>query len=365
MPNAIRTGIVGANMAGGLGGSWGVAAHLPALSANPAFDVVAVATTQEATALATAEHFGIPKAYGDAQDMMRDPDIDLIAICTRVTTHKHLVEMALDAGKHVFCEWPLGVSLIEAEQLAARARHVGVKTMIGLQSRQSPAISKARAIIATGEIGEVQACQVMHSGPWAAVVPKANVAIQLAEGGGNFTTIRGGHTLDALCSLAGPIAEVSATGQTVCPDVRILETGEIFTRTCWDQMAIIGTSKSSAMVSLQLHGGPGAAAGIRIEVTGSKGSLLIEGSPLRGIQMAELTLATIAPDGSRTNVALDNTPFGGNPMIGNVARGYAELAAAVAEGRDPEPGFENAVVLHRLVDAVARSAAEGRLVSAL
>jgi predicted dehydrogenase len=78
-----------------------------------------VATSSQETADAAATAFGAKKAYGKATGLFQDRDIDLIAVCVRVPDHRELVLGALAAGKHVYCEWPLGRNLAEAEEMAS------------------------------------------------------------------------------------------------------------------------------------------------------------------------------------------------------------------------------------------------------
>jgi len=75
------------------------------------------------------------------------PDVDAVAICVRVPKHKELVEVALAAGKHVYCEWPLARSSEEAQMLLELARDKRVVHMVGLQARQSPVLLHARKLI--------------------------------------------------------------------------------------------------------------------------------------------------------------------------------------------------------------------------
>jgi predicted dehydrogenase len=69
--------------------------------------------------------------------------------------HKSLLLPAIDAGKDVFCEWPLARNLPEAREIVQLAKNKGVKTAIGLQARQDPAILKAKEIVRSGQIGKV------------------------------------------------------------------------------------------------------------------------------------------------------------------------------------------------------------------
>ena len=70
--------------------------------------------------------------------MAKHPEVDLVAVVVRVPGHKDLVMAGLQANKAVFCEWPLGANLAEAQEMASFAKEHGLKTIVGLQARSDP-----------------------------------------------------------------------------------------------------------------------------------------------------------------------------------------------------------------------------------
>src|SRR5579859_6574407 len=110
MPAKLRVGIVGATVTVG-GSGWGAHAHVPALNALPDYELKAVCTAHAETARASAAAFGAELAFNNFEDMVARPDIDLMTVVVRVPGHRALVVRALEAGKAVFCEWPLGATL--------------------------------------------------------------------------------------------------------------------------------------------------------------------------------------------------------------------------------------------------------------
>src|ERR1051325_5299651 len=154
MTDRIRVGIVGATVTQG-GSGWGANPHVPALKALPHYELTAVCTAHEETAREAAAAFGATRGFHRFSDMTADPEVDLIVVCVRVPGHRELVMAGLQAGKAVFCEWPLGASLAEAEQMAGLARQRALKTMVGLQGRSEPTIQYAADLIRQGYIGEV------------------------------------------------------------------------------------------------------------------------------------------------------------------------------------------------------------------
>src|SRR5262245_14161235 len=134
MADKIRVGIVGATVTQG-GSHWGANAHVPALQALPGSQLHAVCTSREDTAKASAQAFSAERAFHRYSDMASHPDVDLLVVCVRVPGHRELVVAGLQAGKPVFCEWPLGANLAEAEEMAGLARQRSLKSMVGLQGQ--------------------------------------------------------------------------------------------------------------------------------------------------------------------------------------------------------------------------------------
>lgn len=170
MAKPIRAGIIGASAEGG----WALEGHVPAVQRLDGLEFAAVATNSQKTADASAKAFGVPAAYANGMDLIRAPGIDLVTAATRLPAHRELVLAALAAGKHVYCEWPLGRGTGEAEEMAAAAQQAaqaaGVHVAIGLQLRGSPAVMKARTLIASGTIGRVLSVSVYSA---TAGLPKA------------------------------------------------------------------------------------------------------------------------------------------------------------------------------------------------
>src|SRR5260370_6230840 len=115
----IRVGIIGANPDRG----WAAEAHIPALkSLSDDFKITALSTTRRESADAASKLFGAPLAFDNHQDLVNSADVDVVAITVKVPYHLELATAALEAGKAVYCEWPLGNGLIEAASLAALAK---------------------------------------------------------------------------------------------------------------------------------------------------------------------------------------------------------------------------------------------------
>src|SRR5207245_4005821 len=110
----IRVGIIGANPDRG----WAAQAHIPALkSLSNDFEITALSTSRRDSADAAARLFGVAAAFYNHQDLVNSSNVDVVAITVKVPYHLELATAALDAGKAVYCEWPLGNGLSEAEML--------------------------------------------------------------------------------------------------------------------------------------------------------------------------------------------------------------------------------------------------------
>src|SRR5258705_4217825 len=143
----IRVGIIGANPDRG----WAAQAHIPALtSLSDDFEITALSTTRRESADAASKLFGVPAAFDNHQELVNSPAVDVVAVTVKVPYHLELATAAIGAGKAVYCEWPLGNGLREAETLAALAKKKGVLAVAGLQARSAPAVAWVHDLIQQG-----------------------------------------------------------------------------------------------------------------------------------------------------------------------------------------------------------------------
>src|SRR3546814_13758230 len=129
----LRVGVIGAN----LQGSWGASAHLPALAALDELETVAVATSHMESAKATAARYGVAHAFDDPRQLAEHPDVDVVSVCVRVPAPRELVMLAVEAGKHVYCELLLGRDTVEGGAPVTLARVRAVMTTEGGEARHS------------------------------------------------------------------------------------------------------------------------------------------------------------------------------------------------------------------------------------
>jgi predicted dehydrogenase len=363
MATKIRVGIVGATVTPG-GSGWGANAHVPALRALPEYELKAICTAHAETASASAAAFGAALAFHDFEAMLAHPDIDLVAVVVRVPGHHRLVMRALEAGKAVFCEWPLGASLAEAEAMANLAGACSATTAVGLQARSDPTFMYARELVQQGSIGEVVSARM--SAVSQAVTRRGAGRIWQGDrrNGANTLTIAGGHAIDALCFVLGEFEEVAARLATRITEWRNTDTGATMRVDSPDWVSVSGRLGGGAEAAFLVTTVPFSPSGHRFEIYGRDGALVISGgSPnngpnqLHGARGDEPLTALEVPE--RFTLVPQSVPPG-PPR--NVAQAYARLARALTAGERFEPDFAQAVTRHALLAAIERAAAEGRAV---
>ena len=356
----IRVGIIGANVSYG----WGTRAHVPAMKALPEFELVAVCTTRKETAEETARRFEIPLAFDDHRELVSHPDVDLVLVCVRVPGHHALVTAALEAGKHVFCEWPLGANTEQAVAMRDLAEAQGVRHMVGLQARGAPVFNRVRELIADGYVGEVLAT-TMHSSQ-AGAGRRASAFAWAADRtqGATTLTIAGGHSLDALCFCLGEFREVSATVSTQVPTATLTDTGETIDVTSPDNVLVSGRLEGGAVASAHIKSAPTHGTGFVFEVNGSEGALIVssEGSAqigelaLRGARGGDSAPEEL-PVAEPNRWVPDGVPAG--PPL-NVAQLFRRLGEHIRDESPAVPDFNTAVTAHRLLDAIQRASDSGQ-----
>ncbi|GAA2594790.1 Gfo/Idh/MocA family oxidoreductase [Dactylosporangium fulvum] len=365
----IRVGLVGASLSRG----WAVRAHLPALTALPEFAVTAVAASTLDSARRTAAAYGVPLAFGDADELARHPDVDLVTVAVRVPAHRAVVRSALAAGKHVYCEWPLAIGPAEARELADLAGGAGVVHAVGLQGLHSPAARFVRDLIAAGRIGEIWSVAVIFAAPGALGgdrIPRAQAWAADAAAGVDLLSVSGAHILATLADLVGEPREITAIVANTTARATIAENGEPVRVGRVNQVVIGGVLAGGGVLSVAVQGGtPGGAAGFLLRILGRAGSLTITpAQPGGSVQIADWSVLLADGDGVPEPLPVPEdyrtVPAGipaGPPA--NVAALYREIARAVEEQRPAHPDFGTAVRYHRLVEQIRRAADSGARVA--
>lgn len=350
MSEKIRVGIIGANPDRG----WAREAHLDALRALPQFTLSAVAarTTEQADAAAAA--FGALCAFSDSLALARCPDIDLVAVCVKVPEHRAVVLASLAAGKHVYCEWPLGVDLAEAHEMAAAVAPPSY-AVIGLQGLSAPAIRQAADLLRDGVIGTPRLLRVFAAGEaWGEIVKPQNAYLQEKRTGATLEAIRGGHTLAAMEALVGLFTEVDARTTTLLSKVPLAGSGDLIDRTCADHMLVLGLHDGGCISILEVVGGMSERPA-SFEVVGRYGWLRLAAAMPGAYQQSKLTIEASVPLPPVPNQV---APHLSGPSV-NLAEAYARLANDVRSGSRTLPGFDDAVRLTALLNSIDTASVTG------
>src|SRR5438067_7476578 len=216
MADKIRLGLIGASVKG----TWSSRSHLPALRASA--------------------------------------DVELTAVCT---TKAETAKAALEAGKHVYCEWPLGRTTAEAEELAALAKAKGLVTAVGLQARVNPAVMYMREQVAAGSIGEIMAVHVSMIRDGVLTRPSHRTWQRDAALGANTLTIANGHTIDAMRFVAGDFTRLSAVVATQAKQWLDTGSNSWLDVTAPDNVLVSGWLKNGAVASSHVGAVPFAGSG--------------------------------------------------------------------------------------------------------
>ena len=360
MTDKIRLGFVGANV----NSTWSVQSHFPALMASPDVELTAVCTTRPESAEEARQAFGAKLAFHDFREMVSSPEIDAVAVVVRVPSHYEPTKAAIEAGKHVYTEWPLGRTTAEAEELAALARAKGVQTVVGLQSRVSQALLYIKELIEGGYVGDVLSCNLTTMRDGSLQRPSSRNWNLDASLGANTLTIANGHVIDALRFVAGNFTRVACMVTTQIQQVYETDTKRFVEVSSPDNVRVCGQLESGAAASVHVGAVPWAGGGFRMEIYGREGTLVTTGSvsSQRG-EMLRVQGAQGSPELKDLTIPerFEYVPADfprGDPF--NVGQMYALFAEAIRTGQNRLPTFDTAVDLHRFIDTIKEASDTGR-----
>ncbi|MDE0355575.1 MAG: Gfo/Idh/MocA family oxidoreductase [Deltaproteobacteria bacterium] len=362
MAEKVKLGVIGANPTRG----WGPRGHLPAIVPSRHVELTAVCTTRKESAEASAAKYGAKMAFDDYREMLACPDIEAVAVLLRVPAHYQVTMDALNAGKHVFTEWPLGNTTAEAVEMRDLAEVRGLTHMVGLQARGNPAVVYARDLVADGYVGEVMACHVSAARGGVLQRPSDRTWQRDNSLGATTLTIPCAHTIDALRFIVGDFASVSAVVSTQARQWLETDTQRYVDVTAPDNVLVSGRLANGAVASVYVAAVPLKAYGYGMEIYGREGTLAATSANTPQIEVVRLRGAKTGDTGfqdlpvpSEYVKAPAETP---EMEPRNVGEMYVRFADAIRNGTRCEPDFNTAVDLHRLVDAIAASSEQGRAV---
>ncbi|VDC04717.1 unnamed protein product [Peniophora sp. CBMAI 1063] len=345
--------------------------------AKSQYQLSALCSSSPQSAAKNAAHFSelighdVRPYHGPTYAIAADDSLDLVVVSIKAPARRDAVLPLLKKSRSVFVEWPLGKNIAETRELTAKAREKGVRTIVGLQAWQTPAVRKIREIIAAGSIGAV------NNVTWSAVkrpaglstfcTPFVTPSYEFAldpTNGATLADIWIGHGLSMIIRAVGPLASLSATGVTTIPTVKVGvspddEAAKIVSATQPDQYGVNGVfAKSGALFSGTWCTRPleskTTSPVLLWTISGTKGQIHVRigSDAFCGEAPHVYPPEAIFLNEERVSLEEANAEFGGT-----AGRAWAEYA----RGEDGEyPTFEDALIVKQHVEALKRGVVEGR-----
>jgi len=156
--NTLKIGLIGAGRIGNL--------HAEHLTTRiPSAELIMVADLYEEAAKQCAERYDIPFTTQDYQDVLAHPDIQAVVVCSSTDTHAQVIEEAAQAGKHIFCEKPIALSLLPIDRALDAVEHAGVQLQIGFNRRFDANYQRVRQAVIQGQIGRLRLLHLISRDP--------------------------------------------------------------------------------------------------------------------------------------------------------------------------------------------------------
>ncbi|HET6797795.1 MAG TPA: Gfo/Idh/MocA family oxidoreductase [Gemmatimonadales bacterium] len=324
------------------GGAIAQVAHLPVLKKMRSVEVQAICDTDLPKARALADRFGVKDAYDDIEELLRYAALDAVVICSPNHLHESHLLAALSAKLHVLVEKPLGMSAMSVQRIIRAAEKYDRVVMVGMNHRYRPDVQIVRSFVQSGELGNIQSVR----GSWHVFRPSRS---QLGwrqrrdEAGGGAMLDLGLSILDLGLWLGGssPPSRVSASLDPAGKDRTVEQSGSAF---------VVCENGMSVFVDVTWrHLGEGERFGVGVR--GSKGSAGI--NPLNVWKELHGVAVDVSPTGS---VGRENA------FTASYRAEWAHFQAAIA-GQARIPSLQEHLTLHKVLDAIYRSAFDGRDVS--
>jgi predicted dehydrogenase len=351
--------------------------HFPDLGVLPRLTVAADVSPARR---AHAERVGFERTVEEWRAVVEDPAVEVISITLPNALHREVALAAIEAGKHIWVEKPVGRGLDDTVAVADAARRAGVVNAVGFCYRFAPAVQHARALIEAGELGEVNHYRGVFLADYANR-PDAAASWRFlrADAGSGALGDLMAHIVDMTHYLIGPIERLSGRTATMIPQRPRLPIGEgtHFSRVDTAELVDVENEDWAAAL-IELGGGVvgsleasrvivGPHVRMRFEVHGTRGALAWELE-----RMNELERFQLAEDGRdegyMTVLAGAQHPgFAAFQPGAGVPMGYDDLRvleasrflAAVRDGEQRGPGLAEMVACAGVLDAIERSARSG------
>ena len=208
----------------GIIGSGGIAqAHVDGYKLAGA-DIVAVADVNPTTLAQRQNAWDIASGYARYEDLLADPAVEAVSICTPNSSHHPITIAAAKAGKHVLCEKPVSMNLADAQEMIDVCATAGVVFQVGHHMRSWAAAAKAKQIIDAGGIGKVTYARLRQAHDWGGAAEVRGVFGSKAHSGGGTLLDNGCHLFDLARYLGGDVRDVYARIATIKFDIEVEDT---------------------------------------------------------------------------------------------------------------------------------------------
>lgn len=335
----------------------------------PAVRLAVLCDTPADRAGALADQFGFARATDDWRAMLADPAVDVVSITTPNRLHHAMALAAIAAGKHVWCEKPMALTLAQAEEMATAAQARGVVTLVGYNYIRNPAFTHAQRLIADGAIGRPvqfrgwvdEDYQADPDLPW-------TWRARIEEAGLGALGDIGSHLVSMAQGLMGPIASLIADMQTI-HDTRPLPdgTGRAPVEN-EDAASVVLRFRSGAQGSMVISRSAwGRKSRLGFEVHGTEGMIVFDQERMNELMLYQ-NRGPKAEQGFKTILTGPaHPPYGefcpapGHQLGFNDLKVIecAALLRAIAGQAPAHPDFGHALEIERVIHAIADSARNG------
>jgi predicted dehydrogenase len=330
MTATLRMGIIGA-------GAITQVAHLPVLRKIKGVEIVGICDTDLPKARALAARFQIKDSYEDIEELLEYEELDAVVLCTPNHLHEPHILAALSANLHVLVERPLALNTASAQRIIRAAEKRDRVLMVGMNHRYRSDVQIVRSFVQSGELGKIESVR----GSWHVSRPRR---AQLGwrqrrdEAGGGAMLDLGHAILDLGLWLANSPVPIRVSAGLIGPERSVEQAGSAL---------VICEGGASIFIDVTWrHIGEGERFGVGIR--GAKGTAGI--NPLHVWKDLNGIPTDVAPTGS---VGRENA------FTASYRAEWAHFLAAV-RGEAKAPDLQEQLTLHRILDAIYRSAEDGR-----
>jgi predicted dehydrogenase len=337
--------------------------------------LVVAADEVEARAAAAAERLGYERSTTDWREVVADPEVEAVSICAPNFLHREMAVAAAEAGKHFWGEKPLGALPEDTVEIAQAAERAGIRTIVGLNYRNPPAVQHAKRLLDEGALGEPNHFRMQFLASYSAN-PRAALSWRFSRelAGHGILSDLGSHAVDLAQFLLGPIVRATASSAILIPrrPKVAMGTGTHFSVVEGDVElgAVENDDWCAALVEFEsgLRGTlelsrvtVGAEARYRFEINGTEGAVAWDFERMNELEHyrdggnARVLMGPSHPDFARFQPG-QGIPMGYDDL--KVIEAYRFLQS-VADGRQREPGAREMAAAARVVDAIARSCESG------